>query len=126
VQASKSENGATGRNYPVAISTDEGKKGHSRENRGTEEGRIDMTRQVLTTIGSAAAVTTAVSACLLLGPTAQAQAAPACPSMFSGVIFIPGCIGATSGGNVGYVDFGSGMACAKPAGATVATCKPLH
>lgn len=85
-----------------------------------------MTRRALTSIGSATAVATAVGACLLLGPTPQAQASPSCPPTFMGVIFTPGCIGATSGGNVGYVDFGSGMACAKPAGATVATCKPLH
>src|SRR2546421_11934036 len=39
---------------------------------------IDMTRRVLTTIGSATAVATAVGACLLLGPTPQAQAAD-CP-----------------------------------------------
>lgn len=85
-----------------------------------------MTRRVLTTIGSATAVATTVGACLLLGGTAQAQAAPACPPTIIGVILIPGCIGASSGGNVGYVDFGSGMVCAKPATATVATCKPLH
>lgn len=34
-----------------------------------------MTRRVLTTIGSATAVATTVGACLLLGPTPQAQAA---------------------------------------------------
>jgi len=33
-----------------------------------------MTRRVLTTIGSATAVATAVGACLLLGPAPQAQA----------------------------------------------------
>jgi hypothetical protein len=33
-----------------------------------------MTRRVLTTIGSAAAVATAVGTCLLLAPTPQAQA----------------------------------------------------
>lgn len=38
------------------------------------EGRSDMTRRVLTAIGSVTAVAAAVGTCLLLGPTPQAQA----------------------------------------------------
>lgn len=54
-----------------------------------------MTRRVLTTIGSAAAVATAVGTCLLLAPTPQAQA-----DICSGtncVIFGPTGITAKSG-----------------------------
>jgi hypothetical protein len=39
----------------------------------TKEGRIKMTRRVLTAMGSATAVAAVVGGCLLLGPTPQAQ-----------------------------------------------------
>jgi hypothetical protein len=82
-----------------------------------------MTRRVLTTIGSATAVATAVGACLLLGPTPQAQAADCPPN--TGLFGISStCIFGTNGGNTGYVTFpggGHGQACAVSGGKT--TCK---
>jgi hypothetical protein len=44
----------------------------------TKEGRIKMTRRVLTAMGSATAVAAVVGGCLLLGPTPQAQAGTIC------------------------------------------------
>jgi hypothetical protein len=84
-----------------------------------------MTRRVLTTIGSATAVATAVGACLLLGPTPQAQAADCPPPPNTGLFGISStCIFGTNGGNTGYVTFtggGHGQACAVSGGKT--TCK---
>jgi hypothetical protein len=79
-----------------------------------------MTRRTLTTMGSATAVAAVVGGCLLLGPTPQAQAS-GCPTTFTGIIFSSDCIGATSGGNTGYVDFFHHQACATSGGTT--TCK---
>lgn len=56
------------------------------------KGLIDMTRRVLTTIGSATAVATAVGACLLLGPTPQAAAVPLCDQKTGN------CVAFTKGG----------------------------
>ena len=83
-----------------------------------------MTRRVLTALGSATAVATAVGACLLLGPTPQAQAAD-CGRLTTGSFKITnGCISATNNGNSAWVSFMSGMitACGQQGTATP-TCK---
>ena len=74
-----------------------------------------MTRRALTSIGSATAVATAVGACLLLGPSPQAQASTICNSSGSCVTFGTGSISATSNGNTASVNFITRMACAIPA-----------
>lgn len=58
-----------------------------------------MTRRVLTTTATATAIATAVGGCLLLGPTAQAQATPGqlCDAAKNCVTFGSNSISATSG-----------------------------
>ena len=67
-----------------------------------------MTRRLLTTMGSATAVTAVVGGCLLLGPAPQAQAGTICnppTSTTNCVTFGPKSISATSGKSTGTVTF---------------------
>jgi hypothetical protein len=87
------------------------------------EGRIDMTRRVLTTIGSAAAVATAVGTCLLLGPTPQAQATTIGNCATGCVNIGTGTITATSGNKSAVVQFFGNMVCATASNGTTMTQK---
>ncbi|MBV8992604.1 MAG: hypothetical protein JO287_02625 [Pseudonocardiales bacterium] len=72
-----------------------------------------MTRRVLTTIGSATAIATAVGACLLLGPTPPAQAATTIGNCATGcVTFGTGSISAQNGTKNAVVQFFKTMVCA--------------
>ena len=73
-----------------------------------------MTRRVLTAMGSATAVAAAVGACLLLGPTPQAQAGTI-GNCATGCVTFDSTnhkITATNGSKSAFVQFFSNMVCA--------------
>jgi len=86
-----------------------------------------MTRRVLTTIGSAAAVATAVGTCLLLAPTPQAQAATTIGNCTTGCVIFDSTtnkITAINGTKSAFVQFFSNMVCAGTS-PTDQQCKPF-